>query len=126
MRGCMPKKILVIDDEAVLRRALKRFLEEEGYWVKAVENWEQGLAILKENTVDLLLVDLMLPRTSGIEVIQHCRKIQPHLVSIVMTGYGTIPSAIEAMRAGTYHYITKPFDLTELASLMAKALGGEG
>lgn len=118
----MSKSILVIDDEEVLRKALNRFLSDQGYEVKAFGDWEGALSLLKERTFDLLLVDLMLPHISGVEVIRRSREIQPGLVSIVMTGYGTIPSAVEAIRSGAYHYVTKPFELEDIGALIAKAL----
>ncbi|HEX5037690.1 MAG TPA: sigma-54 dependent transcriptional regulator [bacterium] len=118
----MAKSILVIDDEEVLLKALDRYLKSQGYEVSAFSDWERGLAAAREKGFDLLLVDLMLPKTSGIEVIRKARESHPGLVSIVMTGFGTIPSAVEAIRAGAYHYVTKPFDLDDIGSLVAKAL----
>jgi DNA-binding NtrC family response regulator len=118
----MKKSILVIDDEETLRKALERFLKEQGYEVTSAADGQAGLIQLKEKPFDLLLVDLMLPQISGIEVIRKGREIQPGLVAIVMTGFGTIPSAVEAIRAGAYHYVTKPFDLEDIASLLKKAL----
>ncbi len=118
----MAKSILVIDDEEVLLKALDRFLKLQGYDVSAFSDWEKALEAARERSFDLLLIDLMLPKTSGIEVIRRLRETQPGLVSVVMTGFGTIPSAIEAIRAGAYHYVTKPFDLDDIGSLVAKAL----
>ncbi|HSA59909.1 MAG TPA: sigma-54 dependent transcriptional regulator [bacterium] len=118
----MAKSILVIDDEEVLLKALDRYLKTQGYDVSAFSDWEKALEAARERSFDLLLVDLMLPKTSGIEVIRRLRETQPGLVSVVMTGFGTIPSAIEAIRAGAYHYVTKPFDLEDIGSLVAKAL----
>jgi DNA-binding NtrC family response regulator len=118
----MAKSILVIDDEEVLLKALDRYLKSQGYEVSAFSDWERGLEAAREKTFDLLLVDLMLPKTSGIEVIRKARETHPGLLSIVMTGFGTIPSAVEAIRAGAYHYVTKPFDLDDIGSLVAKAL----
>jgi DNA-binding NtrC family response regulator len=118
----MAKSILVIDDEEVLLKALDRFLKSQGYDVSAFSDWEKALEAARARTFDLLLVDLMLPKTSGIEVIRRLRETQPNLVSVVMTGFGTIPSAVEAIRAGAYHYVTKPFDLEDIGSLIAKAL----
>lgn len=118
----MAKSILVIDDEEVLLKALDRYLKGEGYDVSAFSDWERGLEAAREKSFDLLLVDLMLPKSSGIEVIRKLKGIHPSVVSIVMTGFGTIPSAVEAIRAGAYHYVTKPFDLEDIGSLIAKAL----
>ncbi len=116
------KTILVIDDEEVIRKALERYFKKEGYHVHAVSEWETAMGLLRSQRCDLLLVDLMLPNISGIEVTRRLREVQSDLVSIVMTGYGTIPSAVEAIRAGAYHYVTKPFDLEDLGLLVAKAL----
>lgn len=118
----MAKSILVIDDEEVLLKALDRFLRSEGYDVSAFSDWEKGVEAARSKSFDLLLIDLMLPKTSGIEVIRRIKELQSSVVSIVMTGFGTIPSAIEAIRAGAYHYVTKPFDLEDIGSLVAKAL----
>ncbi len=116
------KSILIIDDEEALLKALERFLKDQGYEVIALSDWQKGLGLLRERSFDLLIVDLMLPQVSGIEVLLRYREVQPNLISIVMTGYGTIPSAVEAIRAGAYHYVTKPFDLEDIASLVSKAL----
>jgi DNA-binding NtrC family response regulator len=118
----MGKSILVIDDEEVLLKALDRYLKTQGYEVSSFSDWEKGVEQAKARPFDLLLVDLMLPKTSGIEVIRKLKEFQPSLVSIVMTGFGTIPSAVEAIRAGAYHYVTKPFDLEDIGSLIGKAL----
>src|SRR3989338_6996925 len=118
----MSKSILVIDDEEVLRKALERYLSDKGYDVSAASDGEKGLLLLGGRSFDLLLVDLMLPKSWGVEVLRRAREVQPGLVSIVMTGYGTIPSAVEAIRSGAYHYVTKPFDLEDIGSLIGKAL----
>lgn len=116
------KSILVIDDEELLLKALDRFLKGQGYEVFSFSQWERGENLVRERPIDLLLVDLMLPNISGIEVFRRLREIRPNLICIVMTGFGTIPSAIEAIRTGAYHYVTKPFDLDDAGSLIAKAL----
>jgi len=116
------KSILVIDDEATLRKALDRYLSQQGYQVSTASEGEQGLALLRQKSFDLLLVDLMLPKISGIEVIRQARQIDPTISSIVMTGFGTIASAVEAIQAGAYHYVTKPFELETLHALIEKAL----
>lgn len=113
--------ILVIEDEESLRKALERFLKHS-FDVVVAASGEQGLGLLRERSFDLLLVDLMLPKMSGIDLLRQAREIQPALVAIVMTGYGTIPSAIEAIKAGAFHYVTKPFELEDLFSLVSKGL----
>lgn len=118
----MPQSVLIVEDEPVLQKALVRFFEKRSYEVTAGSNGQDGLAFLEKKPFDLLLADLMLPDISGIDLIRRGREIQPSLVSLVMTGYGTIASAVEAIKAGAFHYITKPFELEDLYSLVTKAL----
>lgn len=114
--------ILVVDDEVAIRRALERYLSGIGYQVFGVENAEDALKILDKETIDLALVDLVMPKIDGIELIRRMKSRVPDIVVIVMTAYGTITSAVEAMRAGAYHYLTKPFQLEDISSLIATAL----
>ena len=118
----MRPSLLIIEDEEVLRKALQRFFEKKGYEVTGAASGSEGLARLGEKPFDLMLVDLMLPQVSGIEVLKRAREIQREIVSIVMTGYGTIASAIDAIKAGAFHYVTKPFELEDLFSLVSRAL----
>ncbi len=118
----MKASLLVIDDEESLGKALVRFLSDQGYDVMGVKSGEDGLKLLKKHSFDLLLVDLMLSQESGIEVMKKAREICPSLITIVMTGFGTIASAVEAIRMGAYHYVTKPFDLDDIGSLIQKAI----
>jgi DNA-binding NtrC family response regulator len=115
-------RILVIDDEAVIRKALKRYLEAEGYEVVTASDGREGLARYQEGGIDLALVDLMMPKLSGRDVVQKICQQDPDALAIIMTAYGTIPSAVDAIRAGAYHYVTKPFELDDIGSLLRKAL----
>lgn len=115
-------KILIVDDESAIRRALEKFLKDLGYQTFAAENGEEGLKILEETSVDIALVDLVMPKLDGIQFIRRMKTIAPEAVAIVLTGFGTITSAVEAMRAGAYHYLTKPFELDDIASLIQTAL----
>ena len=83
---------------------------------------EQGCQMLKEESVDAVLVDLMMPKVSGLEVVKKIQEVNPDIACIMMTAFGTIANAIEAIKAGAYHYLTKPFELDEVKDLLHKAL----
>ncbi|MBI5327215.1 MAG: sigma-54-dependent Fis family transcriptional regulator [Deltaproteobacteria bacterium] len=100
--------ILVVEDDKSIRQLLKDIIGEE-YSLIVAEDGEKGVAILKENSIDLLITDLKLPGMSGIEVVKRAMEINPDMASIVMTGYATIETAVEAMKLGAYNYIAKPF-----------------
>lgn len=115
-------KIIVVDDEVSIRRALEKFLTGLGHTVFIAANGEDGLLILEKESVDLALVDLVMPNMDGTEFIRRLKREQPEAVAIVLTGFGTITSAVEAMKAGAYHYLTKPFELDDIATLIETAL----
>ena len=116
------ERVLVVDDEDSIRRALEKFLVGLGYEVSTAANGEEALKVCEGNSVDLALIDLVMPKMNGIELIRRFKSIDPQMISIVMTGFGTITSAVEAMKAGGYHYLTKPFELDDVASLVKTAL----
>jgi len=113
---------MIVDDEAAIRKALERFLQGLKYDVLSASDGEAALKLAEQNTIDLVLVDLVMPKMDGIELIGKLKRAQPSIVPIVLTGFGTITSAVEAMKAGAYHYLTKPFELDDIASLIATAL----
>ena len=115
-------RILVIDDEVAIRKALERFLADLEYDVSTAADGEEAMKIMESQVVDLALVDLVMPKIDGVELIRRMKKVQPAIVPIVLTGFGTITSAVEAMKAGAYHYLTKPFELDDIASLIGTAL----
>ena len=115
-------RILVVDDEAAIRKALERFLTGLSYDVSTASNGEEAIKIAKADVIDLALIDLVMPKMDGIELIGHLKRMQPEIVTIVLTGFGTITSAVEAMKVGAYHYLTKPFELDDIASLVLTAL----
>lgn len=118
----MKGNILIVDDEAMIRRALEKFLGDLGYKTWTAENGRLGLEIVQQEQIDLVMADLMMPEMNGVELIKNVKQISPTTVCIVMTAFGTITSAVEGMKAGAYHYLTKPFDLDDIASLVATAL----
>lgn len=118
----MGANILIVDDEAAIRRALERFLGGIGYQAWGAGTGEEALKLMNEQIVDVALVDLVMPEMDGIELIKRMKSQNPQMVAIVMTAFGTITSAVEAMKVGAYHYLTKPFELDDIASLIKTSL----
>ncbi len=118
----MKARILVVDDEEVIRKALVKLLKQEGYSVDAAEDAFAAIEVIKEGDVHLVLTDLKMPGKDGIQLIKEVKEISKDTVCVVMTGFGTISSAVEAVKAGAYHYITKPFQLEDVLALIEKSL----
>ncbi len=116
------ERILVIDDEKSLCDLLAVVFKKEGYEVKTTPSPNQGLELVKNESFDLLISDIKLPELSGMEVLRKVRKMQPELPVIMITAYGTIKEAVEALKIGALDYIIKPFDVDELKILVAKGL----
>lgn len=114
--------LLIIDDEEVLQDVLSSLLRREGYDVISARSGEEGLQVLEEEDVDLVLLDLMLPGISGQEVLQRIRRDDQEIVVVVVTAYSSIEGAIEAMREGAFHYIPKPFKNDEVLLTVRKGL----
>lgn len=108
------KKILVVDDDPNILKLIKMRLESEGYDVLATLTPDKVKAMIEETPVDLALLDLKLGEQSGIELMEELLQINPELPVIILTGYGSINSAVDAMKKGAYGYLTKPFDYQEL------------
>lgn len=115
--------ILIVDDERPLCDLLKMALEEKGYEVQVAHDAEQALSLLKTSTTDLVLSDIRMPGMNGMELLKAIKEIDITIPVILMTAYGTIESAVQAMRDGAYHYLLKPFDkLDTLELTVAQAL----
>ncbi len=116
--------ILVIDDEQVMREGCTRILTKDGWSVSAVENGAKGLEEIKGRSedIDAILLDLMMPGMSGMEVLDRVQTINPNLLVIVITGYATVESAVEAMKRGAYDFIPKPFTPDQLRIVVRRAL----
>ena len=122
----MPYKILIIDDDTSLRRVLEYNLLEEGYEVVAVESGENGLILFKEQQPDLVITDLKMPGISGFEVLSSIKERSPQTPVIVITAFGAVETAVEAMKVGAYDYITKPFNRDALRLTVRKAVEMRG
>lgn len=116
--------ILIIDDEKNIREGLGTALELEGYDVKLAENGEIGLKLIEKGDIDLVITDLRMPGISGEEVIAKVTGESPGIPVIVLTGHGSIDSAVTAMRNGAYDFLTKPLNLDRLILIVKRALAG--
>jgi len=116
--------ILVIDDEQIMREGCTRILSKDGWAVICAENGTKGLEEIKAQSkkIDVILLDLMMPGMSGMEVLDHVRTIDPNLLVIVITGYATVESAVEAMKKGAYDFVPKPFTPDQLRIIVRRAL----
>ncbi|HHU37243.1 MAG TPA: sigma-54-dependent Fis family transcriptional regulator [Treponema sp.] len=114
--------ILVIDDEKNIRAGLQAALEMDGYDVLLAEDGTTGLSIALNNEIDLVITDLRMPGVSGEEVLRRITTETPGIPVIVLTGHGTVESAVDAMRAGAYDFLTKPLNLDRLSLLVKRAL----
>ena len=114
--------ILIVEDEAKMRRLLELDLNEAGYQTFSAPDAEKGLDLLRREQIDLVLTDLKLPGTSGLEFLQAAKRINGGLPVIVMTAYGTVETAVEAMKAGASDYVLKPFALAEMRMVVQKEL----
>jgi two-component system response regulator AtoC len=117
----MAKQILIADDEANLRRVLGAQLQRDGYEVLSAEDGEQALALIKEHHVDVVISDLKMPKIDGLTLLKRLAKEEPGLPVILITAHGTVDTAVEALKAGAFDYVTKPFDRAEFRAVVDKA-----
>ena len=114
--------ILVVDDELSMREVLEYMLNKEGYQVSCAENGVKAIGLLEKQPFDLLLCDIRLGDISGLDVLRASKKANPDTVVILISAYASTETAVEAMNAGAYDYVPKPFDKDELLQTIAKAL----
>ncbi|HEY1553706.1 MAG TPA: HD domain-containing phosphohydrolase [Kofleriaceae bacterium] len=115
-------KILVVDDERVIREILAEFLSLEGFSVHTVEDGEKALCELRLRPYDLLITDLKMPRFSGLQLLERIEAERLGVLTVLMTGFGTVETAIEAMKKGAYDYLLKPFKVEEVIHVVERAL----
>ena len=114
--------ILIVDDETVVRDSLGKWFEEEGYNVETATTARDALLKLPGQRWDVALVDIKMPGMDGLELQRKIREVDPEILIIIMTGYASVETAVQALKDGAYDYITKPFDPDDLAHLVRKAL----
>jgi DNA-binding NtrC family response regulator len=119
-------RILVVDDESTVCEACHEALAMEGYMVDTVLSGEEGLKTLRGNTYDIILLDLKMPGMSGLEVLEKLSEVAPKADVVMMTGYATVESAVEAMKLGAIDYIKKPFTNRELSDKILQVLERKG
>jgi len=115
-------RILVVDDERVIREILAEFLTLEGFSVHTVEDGEKALTELRLRPYDLLITDLKMPRLSGLQLLEKVEQERLGVLTVLMTGFGTVETAIEAMKKGAYDYLLKPFKVEEVIHVVERAL----
>lgn len=118
--------ILAVDDEAPLREALRKVLAKEGHAVLLAADGQEGLDLLRNTPVNVILLDLKMPGLTGLELLKAARLLVPDVEVIVITGHGTVDDAVEAMKQGAYDFITKPFKRLTLVKAVEKALEKQG
>ena len=122
----MKAKILVIDDDTSLRRVLEYNLQEEGYDVQAASSGEEGLYLFGKSQPSLVITDMKMAGMDGLQVLKSIKERSPETLVIIITAFGTVDVAVEAMKAGAYDYITKPFNRDALKLTVRKALQFSG
>ncbi|MEZ5360215.1 MAG: sigma-54 dependent transcriptional regulator [Candidatus Zixiibacteriota bacterium] len=114
--------ILVIDDKDSMRKMVSQTLSEEGYLVDTADSGPAGIELAKEHPFDLVITDMKMPDMDGLDVLSHIKEINEDTAVIIMTGFGTIETAVSAMKKGAYDFLTKPFDSDHMLLLVDKAL----
>jgi len=117
-----PARLLVVDDEPSIREILCDFLRMEGYVVHDAPNGRAALEALAERPFNLLLSDLKMPEMGGLELLERARRDHPEVVTVLMTGYGTVETALHAMKTGAFDYVLKPFKVEEVVHTVQRAL----
>ncbi|MDP3182264.1 MAG: sigma-54 dependent transcriptional regulator [Desulfobaccales bacterium] len=115
-------QILVIDDDKAMRDACYQTLSRQGYQVELAASARQGLTLLERISFDVILLDLVMPDLDGLETLKKIRAIDPEIEVIIITGYGTIQSAVESIKAGAFHFLSKPFVPDDLRYVVGRAL----
>ena len=116
------RTILIVDDEKAIRKTLSEILSYEGYKIDDAENGEEALKKLKEKSYDVVLCDIKMPKVDGLEFLEKSKKINPDVPIIMISGHGTIETAVEAVKKGAFDYVAKPPDLNRLLITIRNAL----
>src|SRR5262250_1662826 len=117
-----PRHLLIVEDEAPLRQAIAEQLADHGYLVEQAESGEAAIAKLADFAFDIIVTDLRLPGADGSAVVEAAVERYPHIIAIVVTGYGTVKDAVEAIKRGAWDFVSKPFQIDELLHVLDAAL----
>jgi DNA-binding NtrC family response regulator len=115
-------RLLLVEDEKIALKNLQHVMKKEGYDVTGTTSGAAALSLIEKEEFDLVLTDLRMPKVDGLEVLRKCRELHPDLEVIMITAYATVPSAVETMKKGAYHFIPKPFHLDEVRQTVREAL----
>src|SRR5207247_1334252 len=116
------EKILIVDDDEGVRQVLSQSLSEAGYRISSAESGEKATAAVREETFDLVILEMGLPRVDGMEVLKEITALRPEMPVVMITGYASVETAIKAMKMGAVDYIVKPFRMEEVELVIGKAL----
>ena len=122
MKTKNPEKILVVDNEIRMRESLKTLLHNSGYEVEMVEDGEKAIRLINQNNFELIIADINIPKASGIELLKKAKAKDKDALVILMTGYGSLDSALEAIKGGAYHYFLKPIEFSDLERVIKSGL----
>jgi two-component system response regulator HydG len=115
-------QILVVDDDKTMRDACHQILSRQGFQVEEAASARQGLGLLERSSFDVILLDLVMPDLDGLETLKKIKSVDNDCEVIIITGYGSIPTAVEAMKAGAFHFLSKPFAPDDLRTVITRAL----
>lgn len=115
-------RILIVDDEQIVRDSLTHWFEEDGYQVSSASDAFDVLRDLEPGKYDIMLVDIKMPKMSGLELLEKVKEIDPECIVIIITAYASVPSAVQALKNGAFDYVTKPIDPDELSHLIKNAI----
>jgi two-component system response regulator AtoC len=115
------EKILVVDDEMLMRNFIVEALKRKGFEAAAAENGNKAINLLEHESFDMVITDMKMPGISGMELLNKVKELSPQTVVLIITAFGTIENAVEAMRTGAFHYLIKPFSLESLMAAIEKA-----
>ena len=120
LEGANFLNLLIVDDERIVRDACREVAESLGFRAHAVSSAEEAFQVIAAQNIDVVLLDARLPGTNGNDALTTLKQHRPDIVIIVVTGYGTVQSAVQAMKEGAYDYVTKPFSKDELMLLLER------
>src|SRR5208337_4084174 len=121
-RMTMMERVLIVDDEEQMRELLAKVLEKNGYQVMTAGDGGQALTLLEKEPMDLVVTDVRMPGLDGMEALKAIKELNPEIVVIIMTAFGSIDQAVQAVKEGAYDYINKPFKIDEMLLTIKKAL----
>src|SRR2546425_3889862 len=120
IEGANLLNLMIVDDERAIREVCRDVAQTLGFHTSIADSAEHAYRVLESNAIDVVLLDLKLPGAGGLEALHQIRERRPDVVIIVVTGYGTVQSAVQAMKNGAYDYVTKPFSMEELRLLLER------